>query len=164
MNEINNEATAFEKIMQGTKPEFKVKDGVEQAFRQGYVEGVKSQAKEEIVSCITGAIQSIRATAERLIDRAEIETTYDAEKADRKIEELEEKYWSECRQISEYEAENRELKRLLGMAVKTMNNGSCTVSCKDCKNITPSGCPDYGSRFEWKYTEEALKLIGGADE
>ena len=37
----------------------------------------------------------------------------DTKKEEKRFEELEEKHWSECRQISEYEAENKRLKEQL---------------------------------------------------
>ena len=76
---------------------------------------------------------------------------------------VEEKHWNECRQISEYDRELREAKRLLGEMLKVMNDGSCTKACSDCKHLSNSGC-DYPVRFEWKHTDEVVKLIGGEQD
>lgn len=73
------------------------------------------------------------------------------------VAQIEEKHLSECRQISEYDRELREAKRLLGEMLKVMNGGSCTKECKSCK-YGIGGC-DYKERFEWKHTDEVLKLI-----
>ncbi len=52
----------------------------------------------------------------------------------------------------------RKAKRLLGEAVEALNSSPCRKDCRDCK-----WCGDCfpGRRFEWKHTEEAMKLIEG---
>ena len=74
----------------------------------------------------------------------------------------EEKHWNECRQISEYDRELREAKRLLEELLKVVNDGSCSKACSECKHLSNSGC-DYPVRFEWKHTDEVVKLIGGGE-
>lgn len=74
---------------------------------------------------------------------------------------IEEKHWNECRQISEYQAENKRLKELLFSAMKNLNRRNCTVC--DVEMLSP-GCRERtdGNRcFKWKYEAEALELIGG---
>lgn len=48
--------------------------------------------------------------------------TYCADDKGRVNEELEEKHWNECRQISEYEAENRRMKQQLEQLVEKYEN------------------------------------------
>lgn len=107
-----NEGTVFEQLMRAAgivhtenTTAFEIKDEMEQAFRQGYEEGMRQ---------------------------------------------MEEKHLREL----------REAKRLLGEMLKVMNNGSCGKDCSDCKQLSSSGC-DYQVRFEWKHTDEVVKLIGG---
>lgn len=73
----------------------------------------------------------------------------------------EEKHWNECRQISEYDAENKALKELLRKAVhdfRRVTIGCLGIQCDSCPHIaTFNGCI-------WQYAEEALKLIGGGDD
>lgn len=61
----------------------------------------------------------------------------------------------EHEQLAEWLTELKEAKRLLKLAVAAMN-GSCTVNCYNCKH---KGNCDYSRHFEWKHTDEALKLI-----
>ena len=42
----------------------------------------------------------------------------DTKKEEKQLEELTEKHWSECRQISEYEAENKRLKEQIEQLIK----------------------------------------------
>lgn len=42
----------------------------------------------------------------------------DTKKEEKQLEELTEKHWSECRQISEYEAENKRLKEQIEKLIK----------------------------------------------
>ena len=114
---VKNEGKAFESLMKSKDIQFEINDAVEQAFRQGYEEGIRQ---------------------------------------------MEEKHLSECRQISEYDRELREAKRLLGEMLKVMNNGTCAKDCSDCKYLSSIGC-DYKERFEWKHTDEVVKLMGGEE-
>lgn len=52
----------------------------------------------------------------------------------------------------------RKAKRLLAEAVQALNSSPCRKDCRDCK--WRSDCHP-GRRFEWKHTEEAMKLIEG---
>lgn len=51
-----------------------------------------------------------------------------------------------------------EAKRLLGEALRTLNDGSCNKDCRQCK-WNNNGC-EYGCRFEWKYGDEVTKFMG----
>ena len=57
--------------------------------------------------------------------------------------------------------DSAETKRLLSEMLKVMNDGSCAKDCKSCKYVI-GGC-DYQESFEWKHTDEVVKLIGGED-
>ena len=75
---------------------------------------------------------------------------------------LEAKHWDECRQIAHYDNELREAKRLLKLALQDMNgNNICDEenACNACKYGSCVIC----SAIEWKYPDEALKLIGGSE-
>ena len=52
-----------------------------------------------------------------------------------------------------------EAKRLLGEALRTLNDGSCNKDCRQCK-WKNNGC-DYECRFDWKYSDETTEFIGG---
>lgn len=60
--------------------------------------------------------------------------------------------------ICRREARLRDAKRLLGEALRTLNDGSCNKDCRQCK-WNNNGC-DYGCRFAWKYGDEVSALIG----
>ncbi len=68
--------------------------------------------------------------------------------------------------IEALEAENKELKRLLELAVEDIKSVSfCHICintdagdrCEKCKVVTLD-------EFKWRYADEALKLIGGKNE
>ena len=70
--------------------------------------------------------------------------------------------------IKRFDDENKELKRLLKLAVEDFN---CDIDsiCAICKhNDLVDGCPyieKYSEcEYKWRYTDEALKLIGGDTE
>lgn len=58
--------------------------------------------------------------------------------------------------------DSAETKRLLSEMLKVVNNGTCAKDCIDCKHLSSIGC-DYSQRFEWKHTDEVVKLMGGED-
>lgn len=62
------------------------------------------------------------------------------------------------RQLAEWLRELKEAKRLLGEALRALNDGSCNKDCRQCK-WNNSGC-EYGCRFDWKYSDEVSALIG----
>jgi hypothetical protein len=76
--------------------------------------------------------------------------------------EYEEKHWSECRQISAYEAENKRLKELLldsmSKIAKGCINCDCQILSAECKS-RPSG----KECFRWEHHEEAMKIIKGEE-
>ena len=81
----------------------------------------------------------------------------------------EEKHWNECRQISEYQAENKALKEMLKQAIGTINEFACGF-CMCCKNhdneqgrcTLDNGCADRDN-WAWAMNAEAMKLIGGGE-
>jgi hypothetical protein len=78
---------------------------------------------------------------------------------------IEEKHLSECRQISDYDIENKALKALLKQAVEDIRmiaNATCIVGslCEECPLHGSTG--DYVCK--WNHEAEALALIGGASE
>ena len=79
---------------------------------------------------------------------------------------------ADYRQLAEWLMELKEAKRLLKASVEDLNaiaaevyNGG--VICKCCKwksQIGKCSCPDDGgcdTDYQWRYADEALKLIGG---
>ena len=62
--------------------------------------------------------------------------------------------------LKRYEAENLRAKELLGIAVEDMNEKSCNIPCKTCVYSSEEFSSCYG-HSRWRYTDEALKLIGG---
>jgi hypothetical protein len=83
-----------------------------------------------------------------------------------KIEELEEKHFSECGQIAHFDDELRKAKRLLRLAVDDFDIlGEVKFSPK------PGAHPKRREYIRildlldhrWRYTDEALKLIGGSE-
>ena len=79
----------------------------------------------------------------------------------------EEKHWNECRQISEYDAENKALKELLRRAIEDFRKlGDDGMGCLyegDCED-----CPLFTDKAtecrNWNRENEAMKLIGGGDD
>ena len=83
---------------------------------------------------------------------------------------LQEKIESDNRQISAYDAELREAKRLLKAAVEDMYNSVNDVHCKYCSKWHTDQCQGTShldcyieNKFKWRYADEALALIGGTD-
>lgn len=68
------------------------------------------------------------------------------------------------RQLAEWLRELKKAKRLLSSLLSDTNDGSCTKSCYGCKHWDPERGCDYSARYEWKHTDEVIKLIGGDDE
>ena len=80
-----------------------------------------------------------------------------------RIKELEEKHFSECGQIAHYDDELKAAKRLLKLAVTCLNDGGCTKDCDVCTNLEDCIRERHDNTFKWRYTDEALVLIGGAE-
>ncbi len=72
---------------------------------------------------------------------------------------------SQAKRITDLENENRELKRLLKIAMSDIyKKCSCDNSdCDICEKETCEVACDYDDRFIWNQTDEALKLIGDND-
>lgn len=72
--------------------------------------------------------------------------------------EYEEKHWSECRQISAYEAENKRLKELLKDSMtkiaRACINCDCEILSAECNSR-----PDGKECFQWEHYKEAMKII-----
>lgn len=62
------------------------------------------------------------------------------------------------RQLAEWLGELRKAKRLLGEALRTLNDGSCNKDCRQCK-WNENGC-EMSCRFAWRYGDEVSALIG----
>jgi hypothetical protein len=94
--------------------------------------------------------------------RNEAEHFEEMMKTNYKAEETAEKHWSECRQISAYEAENKRLKELLldsmSKIAKGCINCDCQILSAECKS-RPSG----KECFRWEHHEEAMKIIKGEE-
>lgn len=67
-----------------------------------------------------------------------------------------------CRQITEWLRELRKAKRLLGEALRVLNDGSCNKDCRQCK-WNENGC-EMSCRFAWKYGDEVSALIGETND
>lgn len=86
---------------------------------------------------------------------------FEKEQLEARIRLLEDKVESDKRQISEYDAELREAKRLLKEAVEDFEyikpyTSRCDGHCNNCPFENEGWC-----RIDWRYADEALKLIGG---
>lgn len=70
---------------------------------------------------------------------------------------------SQAKRITDLENENRELKRLLKIAMSDIYK-KCSCDNSDCDICEREAC-DYDDRFTWKHEEEAFDLIykGGND-
>ena len=90
---------------------------------------------------------------------------FEKEQLEARIRLLEDKLESNNRQISEYDRELRQAKRLLKAAAKIAKNLPCDDdNCGECvHNDNGYVCSEYEC-FEWRYADEALKLIGGEEQ
>lgn len=68
----------------------------------------------------------------------------------------------EHEQLLEWLRELRKAKRLLGEALRTLNDGSCNKDCRQCK-WNENGC-EMSCRFAWKHDDEASALIGDEND
>ena len=104
------------------------------------------------------AIKHCLETAEQLEERANI--PYKVEDS-----ELQDNACRECaadhRQLAEWLTELKEAKRLLKAAVEDMNDNEICYDINACIVCTKSNCISCDT-FHWRYTDEALKLIGGS--
>ena len=66
------------------------------------------------------------------------------------------------RQLAEWLRELRKAKRLLGEALRTLNDGSCNKDCRQCK-WNENGC-EMSCRFAWRYGDEVSALIGDEND
>ena len=64
--------------------------------------------------------------------------------------------------IRELMSELKKAKRLLGEALRTLNDSSCSKDCRQCK-WNNNGC-EMSCRFAWKYGDEASALIGDEND
>ena len=78
------------------------------------------------------------------------------------------KYVTDCRecaaahkQLAEWLRELKKAKRLLGEALRTLNDSSCNKDCRQCKW---NGNCEMSCRFAWKYGDEASALIGDEND
>ena len=65
------------------------------------------------------------------------------------------------RQLVEWLRELRKAKRLLGKAMKALNDGFCHKDCRQCKW---NGNCEMSCRFAWKYGDEVSALIGDEND
>ena len=81
------------------------------------------------------------------------------------LSEVEDKHWSECRQISEYEAENRKLQEIiksLDSIVKTLCEAVSDTPCGcDCCPYSETNDEEECEVGRLRY--KVSKLIGGAE-
>ena len=77
-----------------------------------------------------------------------------------RLAQTEDKHLGECRQISEYDHELRQAKRLLKAATGIIKDVDCNEDylCDECEYRAKC---DGGFSFYWRYADEALTLIGG---
>lgn len=76
-----------------------------------------------------------------------------------KLATLEDKLESDNRQISEYDHELRQAKRLLKAAVEDINAAEACDTCEYYPVINGAECQK-DDCYKWRYADEALKLIG----
>lgn len=83
---------------------------------------------------------------------------FEKEQLEARIRLLENKLESDNRQISEYDHELRQAKRLLKSAVEDINYyvDCYEAHCDEC-------CCDHDNHCHWKHADEALALIGGEE-
>jgi chromosome segregation ATPase len=94
---------------------------------------------------------------------------FEKEQLEARIRLLEDKIESDNRQISEYDHELRQAKRMLKAAVPIINNMFPEVgSCWGCANHDEAKDECKGGAFaecaevcKWEHADEALALIGG---
>ena len=97
---------------------------------------------------------------------------FEKEQLEARIRLLEDKIESDNRQISEYDHELRQAKRLLKAAVPLINNMFPEVgSCWGCANHDEAKDECKGGAFEecsevckWEHADEVLALIGGESD
>ena len=85
---------------------------------------------------------------------------FEKEQLEAKIRLLEDKIESDNRQISEYDHELRQAKRLLKAAVKDIYY---YVDCYEAQAHCDECCCDHDNHCHWKHEAEALALIGGEE-
>lgn len=93
------------------------------------------------------------------------------EELEAKATELEGKHWNECGQIAHYSDENAKLKELLRKAVEVINREiSSFTTCEECNMYDEETTECNGNAMDkcseigkWRYADEALNLIGGAE-
>ena len=85
---------------------------------------------------------------------------FEKEQLEARIRLLENKLDSDNRQISEYDHELRQAKRLLKAAVEDMNINDICDDVNICNVCTEKNCISCDA-FHWRYPDEALALIGG---
>ena len=78
-------------------------------------------------------------------------------------EKTEEKHWNECRQISEYQAENKRLKELLRETMEDLEEAEDCDTClyNEPETICPGTADTCG--YTWRHADEVVKLIGGGE-
>lgn len=94
---------------------------------------------------------------------------FEKEQLEARIRLLADKLESDNRQISEYDHELRQAKRLLKAAVEDMTEMQFGEECKVCsKKLLPNECPiqknvfcEFGKDFKWRYADEAERLLKG---
>jgi hypothetical protein len=82
------------------------------------------------------------------------------EELEARVAELEAKHHNECAQIAHYSDELRRAKELLEAAVEGFEyikpyTSHCDGHCNNCPFENEGWC-----RIDWRYTDEALELIG----
>ena len=83
----------------------------------------------------------------------------------------EEKHWNECRQISEYDAENKALKELLRKALKNIYRPryceceSCKYHSVSNKGVAKCLCVEQHNKcvYKWQYHDDVEILTGGGE-
>ena len=123
---------------------------------KAYEEGMRAEATKEMTEAAGKTLERIGQAVRNTLGMVDKSVQRYAET----YRELEEKHLSECRQISEYEQENKALRRLLRMAlpyiVKSCSACDCKMLSDECKaRSIPNTC------FKWKHYDEAIRLLGG---
>jgi hypothetical protein len=109
--------------------------------------------KGELLSKVSGGDVLRICQLEETIKRYESENY----KLTQELEQLGTDFNNQVSLVGWHEEQEEKYKRLLGKAMKTLNDGSCNKDCRQCKW---NGNCEFSCRFAWRYGDDVLELIG----
>lgn len=102
---------------------------------------------------------------EAIFHAIEVAEKYEIASKGKEISEITRKGCAKCaaehKQLAEWLRQLRKAKRLLGKAMKALNDSSCNKDCRQCKW---NGNCEMSCRFAWKYGDEVSALIGDEND